>query len=385
MTRLIACILTWLVWSAAAADQQYPFRVDTRSFGQEHALVAVNDGPATITLSAQVKGENIGSDRDWPLVDVIKPHSSKQIAKIFAAIPGAGYRFKTRYSHAFGDATKVPDNAISYRLPFANGFRSTVGQAPGGEITTHTAPDSRYAVDFSMPQNTPIVAARGGTVIDIKDKFTAGGPNPRLLDKANAITILHSDGSMALYVHLITNGARVQIGQVVQAGQLIGHSGNTGYSTGPHLHFALTKATIKADGTVASESIPIAFYAFEPPERFEVKQNMAVLAEYSSPGNHDFSSTPNENVEKTKSPILPPPLPVTAPVTVEPYVLAIRGKGGDMIEDIEHRTGYPWWACIASIVAFIIMLRLWAEFKATLRPEMAEPCIDWKDSVHNPR
>lgn len=386
MTRLIACILTWLSWSVAAADQHYPFRVDTRSVGQEHALVAVNDGPATITLSAQVKGENVGSDRDWPLVDAIKPHSTKQIARIFAAVPGAGYRFKTRYSHAFGDATKVPDKAISYRLPFADGFRSTVGQAPDGEITTHTAPDSRYAVDFTMPENTPIVAARGGTVIDVKDNFTAGGPNPNLLDKANVITILHSDGSMAQYVHLITDGARVKVGQVVQAGQHIGYSGNTGYSTGPHLHFALTRATVKIDGTVASESIPIAFYAFQPPVRFEAKQNMAVMAEYSNPGTPDFNSTLSERVEMAERPKFPPPLHVAeTQEPVEPYVLTNRGHEVDVLEEIEQRTGYPWWAWIGSIVACIVMLRLWAEFKATLRPEIAEPSSDWKNSVYNPR
>ncbi|TXT28326.1 MAG: peptidase M23 [Rhodocyclaceae bacterium] len=386
MTRLIACILTWLIWSVAAADQQYPFRVETRSIGQEHALVAVNDGPATITLSAQVKGENVGSDRNWPLVDVIKPHSSNQIARIFAAVPGAGYRFKTRYSHAFGDVTKVPDKAISYRLPFADGFHSTVGQAPNGEITTHTAPDSRYAVDFTMPENTPIVAARGGTVIDVKDNFSAGGPNPNLLDKANVITILHSDGSMALYVHLITNGARVQVGQVVQAGQLIGYSGNTGYSTGPHLHFALTRAKVKTDGTVASESIPVAFYAFQPPVRFEAKQNMAVMADYSNTGSPDFNSMPSKRVEMAERPILPPPLPVAeTPGPAEPYVLAIHGQEVDVLEEIERHTGYPWWAWIGSIVACIVMLRLWAEFKATLRPEMAELSRDWKGSVYDPR
>ena len=57
--------------------------------------------------------------------------------------------------------------------------------------------------------------------------------------RANFIRLLHDDGSMALYAHLSVDGVQVRIGQQIQAGQRIGLSGNTGFSTGPHLHFAV--------------------------------------------------------------------------------------------------------------------------------------------------
>jgi murein DD-endopeptidase MepM/ murein hydrolase activator NlpD len=57
--------------------------------------------------------------------------------------------------------------------------------------------------------------------------------------RANFIRILHADGSMAVYAHLAEHGALVRQGQPVETGQRIGLSGNTGYSTAPHLHFAV--------------------------------------------------------------------------------------------------------------------------------------------------
>ncbi|MGZ8097407.1 MAG: M23 family metallopeptidase, partial [Methylosarcina sp.] len=51
--------------------------------------------------------------------------------------------------------------------------------------------------------------------------------------------ILHDDGSMAVYAHMELEKAQVQPGEAVAVGQLLGYSGNTGYSTGPHLHFAV--------------------------------------------------------------------------------------------------------------------------------------------------
>ncbi|WP_259304498.1 M23 family metallopeptidase [Thermomonas sp. S9] len=85
-----------------------------------------------------------------------------------------------------------------------------------------------------------MLAARGGVVMQVQDGFSGHGLDPhRDASRANLIRILHDDGSMGLYAHLANGGARVRVGQRVEAGQRIGLSGNTGYSTAPHLHFAV--------------------------------------------------------------------------------------------------------------------------------------------------
>ncbi len=71
------------------------------------------------------------------------------------------------------------------------------------------------------------------------DFSKAGLTRDRYRGRANFVRILHDDGSMALYAHLKSGGVLVRVGQQVQAAQQIGLSGNTGFTTGPHLHFAL--------------------------------------------------------------------------------------------------------------------------------------------------
>jgi murein DD-endopeptidase MepM/ murein hydrolase activator NlpD len=66
------------------------------------------------------------------------------------------------------------------------------------------------------------------------------------------VRILHDDGSMAVYAHLREGGVWVRQGQRVHAGQTIGLSGNTGYTSGPHLHFA-----IEVNRGMRVESIPM--------------------------------------------------------------------------------------------------------------------------------
>ncbi|MBC7989060.1 MAG: M23 family metallopeptidase, partial [Luteimonas sp.] len=82
--------------------------------------------------------------------------------------------------------------------------------------------------------------ARGGIVMQTESGFGSAGLNKkRFSARANVIRILHDDGSMGVYAHLKANGVYVQVGDRVGIGQQIALSGNTGYSSGPHLHFCL--------------------------------------------------------------------------------------------------------------------------------------------------
>lgn len=93
----------------------------------------------------------------------------------------------------------------------------------------------QYGYDFVMGSGTVVTAARAGTVIHAQDGAQDGDR-----DRTNLVTIEHEDGTVALYSHLTLNGVLVTVGQLIDAGDTIGLSGDTGNTGGlPHLHFSL--------------------------------------------------------------------------------------------------------------------------------------------------
>jgi len=123
----------------------------------------------------------------------------------------------------------------AYALPWKGGpFR--ISQGAGGDFS-HNSPKGRYAVDVAMPVGTPIVAARAGTVVKARDGQHGRRPDPA----GNYVRILHDDGTHSAYLHLKRGSVQVKAGQQVKIGSLLGQSGNTGRSTGPHLHFVVQK------------------------------------------------------------------------------------------------------------------------------------------------
>ncbi|MEV7683709.1 M23 family metallopeptidase [Streptomyces sp. NPDC088341] len=86
--------------------------------------------------------------------------------------------------------------------------------------------------DFAVPIGTPVHSVHGGTVVKAGSYGAGDGPA-----YGNAIVIKHANGTYSQYAHL--SKIKVFVGQYVKTGQQIGLSGNTGNSTGPHLHFEI--------------------------------------------------------------------------------------------------------------------------------------------------
>jgi murein DD-endopeptidase MepM/ murein hydrolase activator NlpD len=278
-----ACLLG-VSFPTHASITDYPFRLVTKAQGTEQELIAENDGPAPITVYVTLSGENYASDRIWPVTAIVAPYSATPLGRVFAADKAAGgYNFLFRYSHHFGRMDAVHDPAAAYRLPFMEGQSYAITQAYGGKLSSHNNRENLYAVDFAMPIGTAVVAARAGTVIDATFRHHEGGYEVRFLDKANAVAIVHDDGTVAEYAHLSPGNEVVRVGQRVGAGDLIGYSGNTGYSSGPHLHFIVSKPGV-SDGKVARQSVPVTFYANDPLVRFAAQAGTTVTASYKSAG-----------------------------------------------------------------------------------------------------
>ncbi|MEZ3179392.1 M23 family metallopeptidase [Streptomyces pimonensis] len=86
--------------------------------------------------------------------------------------------------------------------------------------------------DYAVPTGTAVLAAHGGTVVKAGPNGAGDGPA-----YGNAVVINHGDGTYSQYAHL--SQVNVKAGQIVKTGQKIALSGNTGNSSGPHLHFEI--------------------------------------------------------------------------------------------------------------------------------------------------
>jgi murein DD-endopeptidase MepM/ murein hydrolase activator NlpD len=132
----------------------------------------------------------------------------------------------------------VPAPVVS--RPAGSGVSAT-NSATGGNWLSHPAPGTIKtqgihgfnAVDFAASVGTPIRAAAAGEVIVSRSSGWNGG-------YGHYIVIRHSNGVQTLYAHLSRND--VGVGAYVTQGQVIGAMGNTGRSTGPHLHFEVRGA-----------------------------------------------------------------------------------------------------------------------------------------------
>lgn len=127
-------------------------------------------------------------------------------------------------------------DTYTYNLPFKKGTKHRIVQGYGG-LFSHK---NIAALDFYMPEGTPVCAAREGIIYTFKDDSDEGGPFPCYEKKANFIIVKHNDGSFGCYWHLKKNGVVVKNGLVAK-GQLIGYSGSTGFTLSPHLHFSVKR------------------------------------------------------------------------------------------------------------------------------------------------
>jgi murein DD-endopeptidase MepM/ murein hydrolase activator NlpD len=182
---------------------------------------------------------------------VVEPQSEAPLLEVVAAAEPAEVRFE--YGYVVGDPTAEHRPARPYRAPFALAQRFTVTQA-APDAVTHTDASSRFAVDIAMPVGTAVHAAREGVVINVARNHFRGGLQAQAIREANFVQVLHDDGTYAIYAHLQLNTVRVRPGQRVARGEYIANSGNTGYSSGPHLHFVVLR-----NAGLRSESVPVVF------------------------------------------------------------------------------------------------------------------------------
>jgi murein DD-endopeptidase MepM/ murein hydrolase activator NlpD len=227
-----------------ACEVQYALHIDSPGNVSLPAAPAAAAGPAAGQPDAAASRGVVHAE--------LQPRSrALLLTASYAGANVVGFHYSWRAVLGTPGATHHPHEP--YRAPFALGASFRVSQAYPMRMT-HVTPDSQYAVDIVVPDGTPIYAAREGTVINLRHDSFRGAADPSMMDQANMVEILQDDGTIALYAHLHWESLRVQPGQAVRRGQYIADSGNTGLSTGPHLHFAVIR-----NAGMYAESVPVQF------------------------------------------------------------------------------------------------------------------------------
>ncbi|MHC8405037.1 peptidoglycan DD-metalloendopeptidase family protein [Pseudomonas sp. TMB3-21] len=191
--------------------------------------------PVEIELSFSAL-RNVSGAPSRPIRRVMPARSRIRLALLTPKQTGRPLVYVPKFEYSLGDPSGAV-MAYRYPLPWRGGpFR--LSQGANGQYS-HYGPKNRYAMDIAMPEGTPIIAARGGIVVKTENKQTGRGTDP----SGNFVRVLHDDGTMGVYLHLQRGSVSVREGQRVSVGSALALSGNTGNSSGPHLHFVVQRNT----------------------------------------------------------------------------------------------------------------------------------------------
>lgn len=250
--KILAILITTLLSSFLNAQDKSVevFRVEKEGAIE---LYGKNSNYFPVTVELDLDLTNMKSSQSNPLTVIIEGKSEVKLTDLMVEKESSKWGMKYSYLFYRGSIFAKHDDTFAYRLPYKKGQVYKVDQGYGGKFS-HTG-DSEYSLDFHMEEGTEVYASRAGMVVEIEESFSKGGNDRSLIEKANHIIILHSDGTLAQYSHLRKSGAIVKAGQQVRAGDIIGLSGATGFATGPHLHFNVVQAK-KGGGFT---SLPIKF------------------------------------------------------------------------------------------------------------------------------
>lgn len=171
----------------------------------------------------------IANEYDVEADTIVETNDLEDIHHIFEGqellIPGASRVVARSSTRTISARTPTQSVASGYFI------RPTTGRLTQGPHGGHP-----NAVDIANACGTPIRAAASGVVrlVSTRGHYNGG--------YGNYIIIAHSNGTQTLYAHLATNSALVAVNQSVAQGKVLGSMGNTGYSTGCHLHFEVRGA-----------------------------------------------------------------------------------------------------------------------------------------------
>ncbi len=223
----------------SAPEQQRTVFIEKRGSAQQD-IVVVNQNQAPVEVSFRLTEQTNVRAQAIPAQWIVPAHSEIKIATLQPENAAAALRYDYQLRWQLGNPGARHNEAFAYLPPVPANSLFTISQGFNGTYS-HSGEGNRYAIDIGMPIGTAIRAARGGSIAVVKDSYSDAGGSVENRGQTNAVYVLHDDGTFGVYAHLKRASALVRPGQRVQPGQIIAQSGNSGYSTGPHLHFAILR------------------------------------------------------------------------------------------------------------------------------------------------
>jgi murein DD-endopeptidase MepM/ murein hydrolase activator NlpD len=228
-------------------NRPYSYVVATQDPDGDTVALSLRQAPSWLTLDTAA-GELSGLP-DW---GNIRSHSVVVQAHDGVDSTFQGFSVEVVLGEIVCDQDFGGSQTSLYNLPFKAGatYRLIQTYCPPNPAWGH---HDWFAYDFDTAIGDTVVATRGGTVLFVRENFTDGNRQP---GNENFVFVRHPDGTVMHYMHLTRNGALVNVGDAVIQGQPIGLSGDTGNSSGPHIHIALFRSANNFD---RQSTLPINF------------------------------------------------------------------------------------------------------------------------------
>jgi len=250
LLTLLAVLTADRAWSGCPTDW---LDIAEESANGRVTLSASNPSAVPITFTMNVDYRRLEPSRTPTFTETLAPGESRPVISLVRRNENLEGRYWYTTRCSIGNRNADHDDSVVYLMPYESGKSYRVLQGYGSSFS-HKGMET-YAVDFNMREGTPVHAARSGIVAAVEESNSRGCWDDGCGRYANYIVIVHDDETTGEYYHLQKDGALVEPGQRVTAGQLIGLSGNTGHTTMPHLHFGVYRA---ADWG-REQSIPVRF------------------------------------------------------------------------------------------------------------------------------
>ncbi|MCR4917446.1 MAG: M23 family metallopeptidase [Alphaproteobacteria bacterium] len=209
------CAFVMPKWEDEVADMEKQNQLVHQNLIEQHGYTENSDGTLTPPVEQPIT----------PKTPVLNPPAPPVVVPEPPVPPACKNR-----NASFGKRDIPYGNPLGYKACITSDYGVT--RTLDGETKTH------HGIDFGVREGTPVYAAGNGVV----NKVVINKKNGKNEGCGTFVKIKHQSGDdvyYTIYCHLQYDSVLVKEGDTLLAGCLIAKSGNTGHSTGPHLHYAI--------------------------------------------------------------------------------------------------------------------------------------------------